>query len=81
MTRHMNDARRGRAVSGNYPDGVNQRVFDEAHNEMDDFDDDETCGYCGGFGGGHDCGEDTCCCLDPEPNVPCDFCGEMGDEW
>jgi hypothetical protein len=28
---------------------------------------------------GHDCGEDTCCCLDPLPNVVCDVChGEMG---
>lgn len=22
----------------------------------------------------HDCGEDCCCCLDPEPNVECDIC-------
>lgn len=22
----------------------------------------------------HDCGEDCCCCLDPEPNVRCDIC-------
>lgn len=22
----------------------------------------------------HDCGEDCCCCLDPEPNVPCSEC-------
>ena len=28
---------------------------------------------------GHDCGEDTCCCADPEPNVVCDIChGEGG---
>jgi len=27
----------------------------------------------------HDCGEDCCCCLDPEPNVTCDICeGEGG---
>ena len=27
----------------------------------------------------HDCGEDTCCCLDPEPNVRCDIChGKSG---
>lgn len=25
---------------------------------------DETCWICGGAGGHHDCGEDTCCCLD-----------------
>lgn len=23
----------------------------------------------------HDCGEDCCCCADPEPNVVCDCCG------
>ena len=22
----------------------------------------------------HDCGEDCCCCLHPEPNVVCDIC-------
>lgn len=27
----------------------------------------------------HDCGEDTCCCVDPENNVTCDICdGETG---
>lgn len=27
----------------------------------------------------HDCGEDCCCCLDPEPNVVCDTCdGDTG---
>lgn len=27
----------------------------------------------------HDCGEDCCCCLHPEPNVRCDICnGESG---
>ena len=26
----------------------------------------------------HDCGEDTCCCLDPYPNVPCDICNGEG---
>jgi hypothetical protein len=33
----------------------------------------------------HDCGEDTCCCLYPEPNIVCDTCdGKHGwyiDEW
>ena len=30
----------------------------------------------------HDCGEDCCCCLDPEPNVVCDECGGHGYlEW
>ena len=26
----------------------------------------------------HDCGEDTCCCLNPEPNVVCDTCNGKG---
>ena len=26
----------------------------------------------------HDCGEDTCCCLHPEPNVACDTCYGLG---
>jgi hypothetical protein len=27
---------------------------------------------------GHECGEDTCCCLDPEPNVVCQMCWGAG---
>jgi len=27
---------------------------------------------------GHDCGDDTCCCLDPEDNVICDACYGKG---
>ncbi len=26
----------------------------------------------------HDCGEDCCCCLDPEDNVTCDICEGHG---
>ena len=26
----------------------------------------------------HDCGEDCCCCLHPEPNVVCDICDGKG---
>ena len=29
----------------------------------------------------HDCGEDTCCCLDPRPNVECDICHGKGGWW
>lgn len=37
------------------------------------------CENCGGEGtDGHDCGEDTCCCLEPEDNVPCQFCEGRG---
>jgi len=39
----------------------------------------ETCWNCGGDGGHHDCGEDTCCCMNPEINVPCEVCGGSGD--
>ena len=35
----------------------------------------EDCEMCGGEGlDGHDCGEDSCCCLDDSPNVRCEFC-------
>ncbi len=37
------------------------------------------CYFCGGEGViGHDCGEDTCCCLYPEDNIQCDICGGAG---
>jgi hypothetical protein len=26
----------------------------------------------------HDCGEDSCCCADPEPNVRCRVCDGRG---
>ncbi len=26
----------------------------------------------------HDCGEDSCCCLEPEDNVTCDICFGKG---
>lgn len=39
----------------------------------------ETCWQCGGEGGHHECCEDCCACLDPEPNVTCEEChGEGG---
>jgi hypothetical protein len=42
----------------------------------------ERCDHCGGEGVyGHDCGEDCCCCLDPEDNIPCDVCGGKGGWW
>ena len=38
------------------------------------------CYNCDEFGfDGHDCGEDTCCCLHPEDNRRCDICeGKSG---
>ena len=40
------------------------------------------CDNCGGDGlDGHDCGEDTCCCLDPDDNEDCDWCQGSGGHW
>ena len=39
----------------------------------------EECWQCGGSGYyGHDCGEDTCVCRNPEENVVCDICDGVG---
>ena len=41
----------------------------------------EDCWNCGGEGtDGHECGEDCCCCADPDDNVTCDWCGGKGGE-
>jgi hypothetical protein len=47
------------------------------------FDDDDTCDRCDGQGGYHDCGEDTCCCADPddaysEDWIDCEDCDGTG---
>lgn len=40
------------------------------------------CYNCAGEGfSHHDCGEDCCCCLDPEDNVTCDICRGDGGWW
>lgn len=37
------------------------------------------CPECGGEGlCGHDCGEDCCCCLEPEDNIECPACSGVG---
>jgi hypothetical protein len=36
------------------------------------------CWECGGDGGFHDCGDDTCCCLEPT-DVECESCGGTGE--
>jgi hypothetical protein len=41
----------------------------------------EDCWDCEGGFSYHDCGEDTCCCLDPQPNVVCDTCDGAGGWW
>lgn len=46
---------------------------------LDDYSEWIECWNCAGEGlSDHDCGEDTCCCIDPEPNVPCDICEGAG---
>ena len=43
-------------------------------------DDGVQCWYCHGEGGFHDCGEDCCCCADPEEIT--DVCPECdGEGW
>lgn len=40
------------------------------------------CDQCSGEGyWGYDCGEDTCCCLDPEDNEECEQCDGEGYWW
>lgn len=38
----------------------------------------ERCDQCEDGMSDHDCGEDCCACLYPEPNVVCDQCGGAG---
>ncbi len=47
---------------------------------MDDHDQNDDCWNCGGDGyieGDCTCGEDCCCCLEPEPPI-CDICRGKG---
>lgn len=38
------------------------------------------CPQCNGTGRyGHDCGEDTCCCANPEENMFCGLCDGCGE--
>jgi hypothetical protein len=54
---------------------VGKLLRDQAEPDFDWVD----CDLCGGDGvGGHDCGEDTCCCLEPEDNVVCHQCNGKG---
>lgn len=41
----------------------------------------QECEYCEDGYSHHDCGEDTCCCLEPWPNVKCDICNGAGGWW
>ena len=52
------------------------RAHDEYYSPPED--DCEECEECGGTGEAeHDCGDDVCCCEDPEP-VPCEECEGYG---
>lgn len=46
--------------------------------EVDYDQDDDCCPTCHGDGGWHDCGEDTCCCLDGDELT--DICPDCGGE-
>lgn len=37
-----------------------------------------SCPECEDGFDGHDCGEDCCACLNPEENVPCQYCDGTG---
>lgn len=52
----------------------------ECAEEFDDFaGEDEDCPNCGGTGySRHDCGEDSCACLEPEDDVICNWCNGKG---
>lgn len=39
------------------------------------------CHNCEDGYSGHDCGEDCCCCADPEDNVVCNVCHGKGGWW
>jgi hypothetical protein len=41
----------------------------------------ERCDQCEDGYSDHDCGEDCCCCLVPEPNVRCGQCGGKSGWW
>lgn len=63
----------------NLPDGCHPNDKNAPWNQDDD---PIECDDCGGTGvNGHDCGEDTCCCLNPEENVECQRCGGAGHYW
>ena len=58
------------------PDGMTEEVCTKCGGDVDW----EDCWNCGGEGySHHDCGEDCCACIRPEPNVTCDVCnGKRG---
>lgn len=53
---------------------------DYMHVYWDDDAEEEVCFACHGEGFYHDCGDDTCCCLNPDEDFvfTCDECGGKG---
>lgn len=53
-------------------------MSDDIH-DAQEYEDYVDCYNCGGTGKSHhDCGDDTCFCLHPVDNVPCDICEGKG---
>lgn len=60
-------------------EGMIEVALHIANNTPEEDQDGVQCESCGGEGVvGHDCGDDTCCCLDPIENVRCDTCNGEG---
>jgi len=56
-----------------------QEYFDDLDSSDGRIGEWQECHYCCGTGfSHHDCGDDTCCCLEPEDNVTCDTCMGIG---
>lgn len=56
--------------------------MDDHYYGIDDDDGEpECCWACHGEGFYHDCGDDTCCCANPEEDdiFPCEECGGSGE--
>jgi len=67
----------GPDLIGHYEDEPSGPFCKRCGNKMDW----EDCGACEDGYSYHDCGEDCCCCADPEPNVKCEQCGGDGGWW
>jgi hypothetical protein len=68
-------------VSAFLPGGNGASIAGDWDPDEGDFGDDGSveCWDCCGEGVTHHaCGEDTCCCLNPEDNVTCATCGGKG---
>jgi len=74
----MSETVAGQAVQSDALLDVSGPFCKACHSELDWVE----CEQCSGEGvDGHECGEDCCCCADPEDNVPCDACGGKAGWW